>query len=229
MELLTPLPDVMERTLLNEAQAARLGVDICTALTVCRRNSIVHRDIKPENIFLNAQGDYKLGDFGVARTMERMTVGFTRTGTYSYMAPEIFNDTLENTDIDAAAKVDIYSLGMVLYVLTNGNRIPFTPTDAMLTPEIKSAAVSRRMRGEPLKPSGKSWREQEEVIFSGKGRRLLKKPPPLPQPPTPPSRLFNGESPGPSSDWGFFLSFGSGVISRLLRSQQEPCSLSSQA
>lgn len=145
MELLKPLPEAMP-----ESEIIQLGKDICSALAICRKKNIVHRDIKPENIFINNVGFYKLGDFGVARTMEHMTVGFTRTGTYNYMAPEIFNNAIQSADIDAAVKVDIYSLGMVLYALCNNGRIPFVPTDVALDPDMRTKAIVRRMKGEAL-------------------------------------------------------------------------------
>ena len=150
MELLTPLVQRVSDRPMTEPEVVRLGIDLCTALTVCRKKSIVHRDIKPENIFLNAAGDFKLGDFGVARTLESATVGFTRTGTYNYMAPELFNGTLKRMDIESAAKVDIYSLGMVLHTLMNNGRMPFLPTDRTPSPADRTEAISRRMQGETL-------------------------------------------------------------------------------
>ena len=164
MELLTPLPTRVATHTMDEVEIIRLGLDLCQALTVCRRKNIVHRDIKPANIFVNADGDYKLGDFGVARNMDRLTTGFTRTGTFNYMAPEVFNNTLVATDIDAVAKVDIYSLGMVLYTLANNGRMPFMPQNGTPTREDRSRAISSRMRGElPPAPVNASA-ELTEVI-----------------------------------------------------------------
>ena len=152
MELLTPLNHLLAERSMTAREVVKLGVDLCDALSICRKKNIVHRDIKPENIFLNAAGDFKLGDFGVARSMERLTSGFTRTGTYSYMAPEVYNGKLQNADITAAAKVDIYSLGMVLYTLMNHGRPPFTRTGGIPDPEERSRAVLNRMRGDALPP-----------------------------------------------------------------------------
>ena len=143
MELLTPLtkalgPDTPEETV------RRIGIDLCKALVLCGKNHIVHRDIKPQNIFVSDNGDYKLGDFGVARTMEKMGSG-TRIGTYNYIAPEVYNGQ------PYGHSVDIYSLGLVLYWLLNERRLPFCP----LPPAIPSAgdmeeARRRRLQGEPL-------------------------------------------------------------------------------
>lgn len=68
----------------------RLGIDICKALELCQKYNVIHRDIKPENIFVSGSGDFKLGDFGIARTIERASSGLSKKGTYNYMAPEVY-------------------------------------------------------------------------------------------------------------------------------------------
>ena len=73
MELLTPMMRVKAPGTV-EQQALRLGQDLCLALIECKNHNIVHRDIKPQNIFLAPGGDYKLGDFGIARTMGKPPV-----------------------------------------------------------------------------------------------------------------------------------------------------------
>ena len=121
MELLTPLFDYLKDNVMSERDVAQLGIDICKALEICEQNNIIHRDIKPDNIFHSKQGTYKLGDFGIARKLEKATVGMSRKGTYSYMAPEVYKDQPYNHT------VDIYSLGIVLYRFMNNNRGPFQP------------------------------------------------------------------------------------------------------
>ena len=145
MELLTPMPQALDPRL-PEAQTMRIAKDMCRALVLCRKHDIIHRDIKPQNIFVSANGDYKLGDFGIAKTIEG-TSGGTKVGTYSYMAPEVYNNQ------PYGAQADIYSLGMVLYWLMNERRMPFypmppaTPTAA----ELEQARI-RRFSGQPLPP-----------------------------------------------------------------------------
>ena len=145
MELLTPLLDRMVERKLNEKEVVKLGIDICKALETCHKKNIIHRDIKPQNIFISDNGDFKLGDFGIARTMEKTTGGMSKKGTYKYMAPEVFKG--ENYD----STVDIYSLGIVLYSLLNGNRGPFLPPPpAKVTHNDEEEARMRRFRGEPI-------------------------------------------------------------------------------
>ena len=89
MELLTPFNSYVCDKTLSEQEVIKLGIDLCTALELCARRNIIHRDIKPENIFVNPFGDFKLGDFGIARKLENVTGGLSQKGTYNYMAPEI--------------------------------------------------------------------------------------------------------------------------------------------
>ena len=145
MELLTPFNAYICDKKLTEEEVIKLGCDICTALEICAKRNIIHRDIKPENIFINYFGDFKLGDFGIARKLENMTGGLSQKGTFNYMAPEV----ADSSEYDA--RVDIYSLGIVLYRLLNGNRLPFLDTEKqLLNPNERRNAVDRRLRGEEL-------------------------------------------------------------------------------
>ena len=165
MELLKPLNRAVAERPMTEDEVIRLGEDLCSALVVCRKKRIVHRDIKPENIFVNEDGDYKLGDFGVARSLERLTTVLTRKGTYNYMAPEVFNQTVSETDIVTAARVDICSLGLVLYQLMNKGRLPFIPDKQLPTPTDRQNAIVRRMKGEPIPPPSQASEALSRVIL----------------------------------------------------------------
>jgi serine/threonine protein kinase len=147
MELLTSLQDCIQEGGLAVWDMVKLGEDICRALTVLRREKIIHRDIKPGNIFINSGGDYKLGDFGVSRSIERMMSSMSRKGTMSYMAPEVANKGVGDY------RVDIYSLGLVLYRMLNKNRAPFLPLPPQgVSYEENMQALERRLRGAPLPP-----------------------------------------------------------------------------
>lgn len=127
----------------------KIGEDIAEALKSCHSQKIVHRDIKPGNIFCSTDGTYKLGDFGSARKIFPKCQTESLEGTYDYMAPEIYRK--ENYDFRA----DIYSLGMVLYYLSNALKGPFLKIENQIpTKEEKEDALKRRMGGEPL-PSPK--------------------------------------------------------------------------
>lgn len=146
MELLTPLPDLLGSGDIRLSNIVKLGMDICTALELCARENIIHRDVKPENIFLAPSGSFKLGDFGIARRIEKSS-SLSKKGSYTYMAPEVFRD--EQYD----SRADVYSLGLVLYRLLNYNRTPFLPpAPTEYSHSDKEQALTRRMRGEPITP-----------------------------------------------------------------------------
>jgi len=125
MELLVPLTTYVMEHEMTAHDVIQIGIDICHALEICQKYNIVHRDIKLENIFVSDIGKYKLGDFGIAMQLNKNSSGLSRKGTFSYMAPEVY----EGPDYDFT--VDIYSLGVVLYYLLNGNCLPFMPTEPL--------------------------------------------------------------------------------------------------
>lgn len=141
MELLQPITKALPAAIPEET-VLKIARDMCNALVLCKKYDIVHRDIKPQNIFVSPNGDFKLGDFGIAKTVEK-TMGGTKIGTYKYMAPEVYN----NQPYGSAA--DIYSLGLVLYWLLNERRMPFLP----LPPAKMSAGMDEEARH--LRLSGK--------------------------------------------------------------------------
>ena len=145
MELLSPLVKQLAQSRFTEKDVIKLGIDICSALELCQRRNIVHRDIKPENIFVSSFGDYKIGDFGIAKQLEKTSTALSSKGTFNYIAPEVAKGNKYD------ARVDIYSLGIVLYKLLNNNRLPFIdPHKEQLTYEDKKLAVDRRLSGETI-------------------------------------------------------------------------------
>lgn len=145
MELLVPFDNYICDKTMSENEVIKLGIDICKALELCAKRNVIHRDIKPENIFINQFGDFKLGDFGIARKLESVTGGLSQMGIFNYMPPEV-----ERGD-QYDATVDLYSLGLVLYRLMNRNRLPFLDTEyQMLNPNERMTAIRCRMNGEPL-------------------------------------------------------------------------------
>ncbi|GEM_PF-2454436 len=158
MELLTSLPDYCKDHALSEEDVIRIGIDICKALEVCEDKKIMHRDIKPENIFVNSHGDYKLGDFGVARTLDSDRTAGTMAGTETYMAPEIYHGKAYGKT------ADLYSLAMVLYRFLNNNRPPFLPEGSFVAGD-KERAKERRMKGDMIpEPKNGSAMLRETIL-----------------------------------------------------------------
>lgn len=160
MEYLTPFVDYQYNHKMTVAEIVRLGVEISSALDFCHNKGLIHRDVKPENIFVNDAGVFKIGDFGVAKTIDKTTGGMSKKGTESYMAPEVYIGKTYGTSVDT------YSLGLVLYRLLNGNRLPFLP----LAPnpirfEDREKALVQRIRGDAFAAPIQAETELAEVVL----------------------------------------------------------------
>jgi tetratricopeptide (TPR) repeat protein len=93
---------------------------ICDGLTEAHKSGVVHRDLKPSNIMIDKEGDVRIMDFGIARSLEAkgITGAGVMIGTPEYMSPE----QVEGKEVDQRS--DIYSLGVILYEMVTG-RVPF--------------------------------------------------------------------------------------------------------
>ena len=132
--------------LMDEAPArqmpsrATIGIarQICRGLHAAHEQGIIHRDIKPQNVLIDAKGEVKLMDFGVARmteAAEAMTQQGLIVGTPHYMSPE----QVQGKTLDA--RTDVYAMGVLLYELLVGRR-PFESTSltGVLTAHITEKA-----------------------------------------------------------------------------------------
>ena len=93
-------------------QAVRIASQICRGLEGAHACGIVHRDLSPGNVFLDAEGNAYLGDFGFSRP-SKPGGDVEVVGTPAYMAPEQVSGK-------ASEKSDLYSLGCLLYELLSG-------------------------------------------------------------------------------------------------------------
>jgi serine/threonine-protein kinase len=117
------LKQVMERRGPTPVQTALgLAIQIAQGLSFAHQNGLVHRDVKPQNVLLNGDGQAKVTDFGIARSMDvkrGMTTTGTVLGTSDYIAPE----QAQGLPVDEHS--DVYSLGVVLYEMLT-NEVPFS-------------------------------------------------------------------------------------------------------
>ena len=152
MELLTSLPDHLENreTPPTGADAAAIGLAVSRALEACEKKGLLHRDIKPQNLFADVNEydgsvAYKLGDFGSARAAGGGSTAMTQRGTELYMSPEML------AELPYDGRTDQYSLGLVMYQLANGNRLPFYPAAGQaITMKTIEEARRKRLKGEKM-------------------------------------------------------------------------------
>ncbi|KAF2639831.1 serine/threonine protein kinase Kin1 [Massarina eburnea CBS 473.64] len=104
---------------LKEKQARKFARQIASALDYCHRNSIVHRDLKIENILISKTGDIKIIDFGLSNLFAPRTLLKTFCGSLYFAAPELLQARQYT-----GPEVDVWSFGIVLYVLVCG-KVPF--------------------------------------------------------------------------------------------------------
>ncbi len=126
------LAEVIRRTPLPAARAARYVRIIAEAIHYAHERGILHRDLKPHNVLIDAQDEPRITDFGLARQIDvesDLTISGAVLGTPSYMPPE--QAAGRRREIGPAS--DVYSLGAILYDLLTG-RPPFraeTPLDTL--------------------------------------------------------------------------------------------------
>ena len=124
---------------LSPRKAIDLVGQICSGLKEAHAQGIVHRDLKPENVMIDAQGNVKIMDFGIARSMEAVTrLTGSMVGTPAYMAPE----QVGGKAVDY--RTDIYSLGLIMYEV-------FTGAPAFQADNAVAVAL-KQMREAPVPP-----------------------------------------------------------------------------
>ena len=110
---------IVQRGKMSEEEARRFFQQIICALDYCHRHKIVHRDLKPENLLLDEFLNVKIADFGLSNIMTDGDFLKTSCGSPNYAAPEVISGKLY-----AGPEVDVWSCGVILYVMLCG-RLPF--------------------------------------------------------------------------------------------------------
>jgi serine/threonine protein kinase/Flp pilus assembly protein TadD len=126
---------IWEKEKLPVEEAIGIAQQVCEGLTEAHRLGVVHRDLKPQNIMIDKDGQAKIMDFGIARSVE--APGVTQTGviigTPDYISPE------QAEGMEADERADIYSLGVILYEMVTGS-VPFKG-DTALSVALKHKAL----------------------------------------------------------------------------------------
>ena len=164
MEPLTLFDDWLAGTNMSENEIVKLGTAICSALDVCEKLNppVIQKDIKLANLFITDSGDFKLGGFGVVQNSENLKHLYPVLDdeTPDYMAPEAAKG--ERCGITAA----VYSLGMILYRLTNNNLFPFFESHRqMLNPADYHKAMKKRFGGEAIPSPANASEKMAQIIL----------------------------------------------------------------
>ncbi|KAK6129783.1 hypothetical protein DH2020_036490 [Rehmannia glutinosa] len=150
---------------LKEDAARKYFQQLISAVDFCHSRGVFHRDLKPENLLLDENGDLKISDFGLSALYENLSndgLFHTQCGTPAYIAPEVLR--MKGYD---GAKADIWSCGVVLYVLLAGF-LPFQDENLI-------AMCKKIFRAEYEFPqwfSNESKRLISKLLISNPGKRI---------------------------------------------------------
>lgn len=151
-----PIDEFCERRMISTRERLQLFRTVCAAVQYAHQNLIVHRDLKPANILVNSDGQPKLLDFGISRICAPGQGSETERPLtlLPIMTPEFASpEQVRGTSITTVS--DIYSLGVILYLLLTGRR----PYGSASTPHELMQAVCETV---PLRPSASVQRPASE-------------------------------------------------------------------
>ena len=98
------------RSRLHSSKIRKWALEAARAIEYLRKRRVIHRDVKSHNFLITADGTLKICDFGLAKHLSRTRKTSTQSGTYSWLAPEVFDNIL-------SPKADVFAYGIVLWEL----------------------------------------------------------------------------------------------------------------
>ncbi len=138
---------------LTVGAAIRMGIDVCKGLENVRKLELVHGAVRPENIYVNDHGRFKLGGFDIDLIEKKRQISQDEISALRYASPEMC------TGKEYTFSADVYSLGMVLYGVLNGGKLPFENECS------QEKALERRLSGENIpKPAYNAGKLNEVVM-----------------------------------------------------------------
>ncbi len=105
--------------------AINMGLDLCAALSVCRKLGYLYADLKPNNVYLTGEQSYRIGDIGFIKLDSLKYASLPESYRSAYTAPEI-KDAYSSLN----TTIDIYALGLILYQAYNGGILPVADEDS---------------------------------------------------------------------------------------------------
>lgn len=153
MELVDGQPITRYAEQLDLRTRVELLVRVCRAVGHAHERGIIHRDLKPANLFVGANGEPKVLDFGIARLVSHDSAALTHSqefvGTYAYSSPEQMSGRVR----EITTRSDVWSIGVIAYELF-ARRLPFPQTLPGLADAIQNGesprlgALDRRLAGD---------------------------------------------------------------------------------
>ncbi len=145
----------LRRNCLTHLSAVNLGLDLCAALSVCRRSGWLYVNLKPENIFLSDTKGFLIGDLGFQSLRSLKYASLPDKYRSAYTAPEIGDAyaTLNTT-------LDIYAMGRILSMVFNGGVLPEDPAAA---PQYADADMTEILRKACAEDPADRWQDPEEM------------------------------------------------------------------
>ncbi|HVM55837.1 MAG TPA: protein kinase [Gaiellaceae bacterium] len=175
------LRQLLDRTgRLPARRALEIGICVADGLAYAHERGVVHRDVKPQNVLLGRDGEVKVTDFGIARSLDAesgLTLTGTVLGTSNYLSPE------QASGKHVTKSADVYSLGVLLFELLSGE-VPFPGGNQVVValkhvneeapplrnvPPRVAAAVARALEKEPGRrfPSMADFAEELRACLAG--------------------------------------------------------------
>ena len=118
------LEKYMRKNAVTHLEALNLGMDLCTALSVCRQAGYLYVALKPSNIFVSDKKEYRIGDIGFLSEETLRYASLPERYHSPYVPPELL-DPMASMNLT----VDTYAVGMILYQLYNDGQLPSPPSD----------------------------------------------------------------------------------------------------
>ena len=158
-----PLHEHVRAKQLTLAQTLELMAAVCDAVQYAHQRGVIHRDLKPANILVDADGQPKILDFGLAKQLTEpvvtlVTLSHQVIGTLPYMSPEQAGENPDEVD----TRTDVYALGVILFELLTG-RHPYP-----VTGRIPDAL--RHITETPPTPPTRAWSSEAGIIRHGRQR-----------------------------------------------------------